>query len=52
MATTRVFRSGNSEAARLLKAFSVNSKVLKIYRRGDEIGLREPTRGLGRSLSC
>lgn len=50
MATTRVFKSGNSQAVRLPKEFSVSSKVLEIYRRGDEIVLREPSKGLTRAF--
>ena len=50
MATTRVFKSGNSQAVRLPKEFSVNSKVLEIIRRGDEIILREPAKGLTRAF--
>ena len=48
--TTRVFKSGNSQAVRLPKEFSVRSKVLEIYRRGDEIVLREPAKGLARAF--
>ena len=50
MATTRVFKSGNSQAVRLPKEFSVRSKVLEIFRRGDEIVLREPGKGLARAF--
>jgi antitoxin VapB len=50
MTTTRVFKSGNSQAVRLPKGFSVSSKVLEIFRRGDEIVLREPTQGLARAF--
>jgi antitoxin VapB len=50
MTTTRVFKSGNSQAVRLPKEFSVNSKVLEIFRRGDEIVLREPAGGLSRAF--
>ena len=50
MATTRVFKSGNSQAVRLPKEFSVNSKVLEIFRRGDDIVLREPLKGLARAF--
>ena len=50
MTTTRVFKSGNSQAVRLPKEFSVRSKVLEIFRRGDEIVLREPTKGLARAF--
>lgn len=49
MTTTRVFKSGNSQAVRLPKEFSVSSKVLEIFRRGNEIVLREPTQGLTRA---
>ena len=50
VAITRVFKSGNSQAVRLPKEFSVSSKVLEIFRRGDEIVLREPTQGLTRAF--
>ncbi len=50
MATTRVFKSGNSQAVRLPKEFSVSSKELEIFRRGDEIVLREPKQGLARAF--
>ena len=50
MTTTRVFRSGNSQAVRLPKEFSVDSKVLEIFRRGNEIVLREPSEGLTRAF--
>ena len=50
MKMTRVFKSGNSKAVRLPKEFSVKSKELEIFRRGDEIVLREPSKGLGRAF--
>ena len=50
VATTRVFRSGNSQAVRLPKEFSVKSKELEIFRRGEEIVLREPAEGLARAF--
>ena len=50
MTTTRVFKSGNSQAVRLPKEFCVNSQVLEIFRRGDEIVLREPSKGLARAF--
>jgi len=37
----RVFRSGNSQAVRLPKQFRFKSKEVEIFRRGDEIVLRE-----------
>jgi antitoxin VapB len=50
MTTTRVFKSGNSQAVRLPKEFHLNSKVIEIFRRGDEIVLREPSKGLARAF--
>jgi len=41
MATAKVFKSGNSQAVRLPKQFRVKSKEVEIFRRGDEIVLRE-----------
>jgi antitoxin VapB len=41
MATAKVFRSGNSQAVRLPKQYRLKSKEVAIYRRGDEIVLRE-----------
>jgi antitoxin VapB len=41
MGTARVFRSGNSQAVRLPKQFRLKSKDVEIFRRGDEIVLRE-----------
>jgi antitoxin VapB len=41
MSTARVFRSGNSQAVRLPKQFRLKSKEVEIFRRGDEIILRE-----------
>jgi antitoxin VapB len=48
MATARVFKSGNSQAVRLPKKFRVKSKELEIFRRGDEIVLREKPLGMER----
>ena len=50
MATARVFRSGNSQAVRLPKEFRLNSTEVEIFRRGDEIVLREMATGLGRAF--
>ena len=41
MGTARVFRSGNSQAVRLPKEFRLKSQEVEIFRRGDEIILRE-----------
>lgn len=53
MTKARVFQSGNSQAVRLPKEFRVVARELEIYRRGDEIVLRElqPEVGLGRAFS-
>lgn len=37
----RVFQSGNSQAVRLPKEFRFRSPVVEIFRRGDEVVLRE-----------
>ena len=50
MSTARVFKSGNSQAVRLPKEFRVKSTKLEIFRRGEEIVLREPASGLGRAF--
>lgn len=41
MTYARVFQSGNSQAVRLPKAFRINADRVEIFRRGDEIVLRE-----------
>jgi antitoxin VapB len=41
MGTARIFRSGNSQAVRLPKQFRLKSTEVEIFRRGDEIVLRE-----------
>lgn len=41
MAKARVFQSGNSQAVRLPKEFRFQSKEVEIFRRGDEVVLRE-----------
>jgi antitoxin VapB len=50
MAKARVFKSGNSQAVRLPKQFRVKSKELEIYRRGDEIVLKEESAGMERAF--
>lgn len=47
MAETTVFQSGNSQAVRLPKEFRFKSKTVEIFRRGDEIVLREKRRTMG-----
>ena len=41
MKTAKVFRSGNSQAVRLPKQFRLKTSEVEIYRRGNEIILRE-----------
>jgi antitoxin VapB len=41
MTIAKVFKSGNSQAVRLPKAFRLKGKEVEIFRRGDEIVLRE-----------
>jgi antitoxin VapB len=50
MTTARVFRSGNSQAVRLPKEFRLKCKEVEIFRRGDEIVLREKAEGLARAF--
>ena len=44
MPTAKVFKSGNSQAIRLPKEFRFNTDEVEIFRRGDEIVLREKPR--------
>ena len=50
MGTTRVFQSGNSQAVRLPKQFRLKSKEVEIFRRGDEIVLREKDGTMARAF--
>ena len=50
MATARVFRSGNSQAVRLPKEYRLQGPEVEIFRRGDEIVLREKAEGLVRAF--
>jgi antitoxin VapB len=47
MARAKVFKSGNSQAVRLPKDFRVAADEVEIFRRGDEIVLRETPRNMG-----
>ena len=49
MTTAKVFKSGNSQAVRLPKEFRFASDEVEIFRRGDEVVLREKPRTLMRS---
>src|ERR1700691_4593394 len=50
MGTARVFRSGNSQAVRLPKEFRLKSQEVEIFRRGDEIVLREKEGDMARAF--
>jgi antitoxin VapB len=50
MATARIFKSGNSQAVRLPKEFRFRSKEVDIFRRGEEIILREKSKGMARAF--
>lgn len=41
MRTTKVFQSGNSQAIRLPKDFRIDSDTVEIFRRKDDIIIRE-----------
>lgn len=47
MPTAKVFQSGNSQAVRLPKAFRFSADEVAIFRRGDEVVLRERRPSLG-----
>lgn len=46
MATAKVFKSGNSQAVRLPKEFRFATDEVEIFRRGDEVVLREKPKNL------
>jgi antitoxin VapB len=50
VSTAKVFRSGNSQAVRLPKQFRLKSKEVEIFRRGDELVLREKSGDLARAF--
>jgi antitoxin VapB len=52
MSTARVFKSGNSQAVRLPKEFRFDVDEVEIFRRGDEIVLKEPKHGLAAAFDA
>lgn len=50
MGTAKVFRSGNSQAVRLPKEFRFKGKEVDIFRRGEEVVLREKEKTLRRAF--
>ncbi|HSC46793.1 MAG TPA: type II toxin-antitoxin system VapB family antitoxin [Gammaproteobacteria bacterium] len=51
MSTAKVFKSGNSQAVRLPKQFRFRAKQVDIFRRGEEVVLRERRVNAGQRLS-
>ncbi len=51
MPTAKVFKSGNSQAVRLPKEFRFNTDEVEIFRRDDEIVLREKPRSAAEILA-
>jgi antitoxin VapB len=49
LSIARVFRSGNSQAVRLPKEFRFKGKEVEIFRRGEEVILREKPRDMRRA---
>jgi antitoxin VapB len=49
MTTAKVFRSGNSQAVRLPKEFRFKVKEVEVFRRGDEVVLREKPANMARA---
>lgn len=50
MASAKVFKSGNSQAVRLPKEFRFHSREVEIFRRGEEVVLREKSKGMARAF--
>jgi antitoxin VapB len=50
MMTAKVFKSGNSQAVRLPKEFRLSGDEVEIFRRGDELVLREKPQNMERAL--
>jgi antitoxin VapB len=50
MTTAKVFRSGNSQALRLPKEVRFKGKEVEIFRRGDEVVLREKENNIVRAF--
>jgi antitoxin VapB len=50
MTKAKIFKSGNSQAVRLPKEFRFHGKEVEIFRRGDEVVLREESKGMTHAL--
>lgn len=51
MQTTKVFKSGNSMAVRLPKDFQIQSENVEIFKRGNDIIIREIPTNLSEAFS-
>jgi antitoxin VapB len=52
MGTTRIFKSGNSQAVRLPKEFRFQVDEVEIFRRGGEVVLRPRKKNLGKAFAA
>lgn len=50
MATAPVFRSGSGQAVQMPKQFRLHGQEVEIFRRGDEVVLREKRHGMARAF--
>ena len=50
MDTAKIFKFGNSQAVQLPKKYRFRGKEVEIFRRGDEVVLRERSRGMARAF--
>lgn len=50
MATTKVFRSGNSKAVRIPRQFQIPTGAVEIFQRGDELVVRQKPRNLAQAF--
>lgn len=48
--TTKVFKSGNSQAVRIPKKYRLAAKEVEIEKRGNELILREKPEGMARAF--
>ncbi|MBS0352056.1 MAG: AbrB/MazE/SpoVT family DNA-binding domain-containing protein [Proteobacteria bacterium] len=51
MQTTKVFKSGNSQAVRLPKEFQIHSETVEIFRRNGDIIIREIPKTLEKAFN-
>ena len=50
MDTAKIFKSWNSQGVQLPKKYRFRGKEVEIFRRGDEVVLRERSRGMERAF--